>query len=177
MIKKIYTILCALSLFLTLLALGMENDIADHNATTYPCDLCLQEKSLLNYTEMQRDGIDCLHIFCQNCQETINTSWRKPIEDKVWWSCDYCSYFFNQKNKQCWQISQKKGFSLAIHGALGLQAQHFKKKYPDRIVSDITDTTLFHSDTQMPDRTLLWLSAASVAAIACCITYITLNNL
>ena len=220
MIKKIYAILCALSLITTLPAFGMENNaypmeqnqlasdfqiyqllsttqdnpdfclpqeliqaitIKAHEMTCmekniYPCDFCREKKSLLNYKKIKRDGIACLHILCEECQGAINgclnKGWQKPADDKVWWNCDYCSYFCNLEKKQCWQISEKEEYSLT--GATRLRATHFNEEYPNRTLPGITDTTLFHPN---PEHTLPWFHIASfsIATVVCYITYKTLN--
>ena len=151
-------------------AFGMED--------TYPCDNCQEEKKILSYAESNRDGIACLHIFCEECKNTIDTRWRKPSEGKVWWPCDYCSYFCNEHQKQCWRISEEKGFVLKIQSASGQSAKRFKREHSDRILPEITDETLFRPNPST-DNTIQWYHVASIpiAVIACCVTYITLNNL
>jgi len=107
---------------------------------TYPCENCHQEKTKLIYRDKRKTGgVECNHVFCQECQN-IMKSWQEPTDDKVWWNCKYCSYFYHQKAKQCWQITEHEGFKSfksPIH------ATTIQKMYPDKVVLNITEKTQF----------------------------------
>jgi len=131
----------------TLPAFGMENN-------TYPCDNCQEEKSTLDgmnkyyATTAYHATVKCIHILCEGCHEQIYNSASK--DDKIWWDCTYCSYLYKHKNKQCWQLTPKDSWFGTKSGGFTAQnttASTIKRIYPDRILLDVTDETLFDSES------------------------------
>jgi len=190
--KTIKTLAIIAGLMAALPAFGMD---------TYPCDNCHQEKIVLNrrtnYNLKTSANYECLHVLCNECNGDI---WelQRPQEDKVWWGCPYCSYFFNQQNKQCW-LPKNPNAVEAINDARSIGAARFKSQYPNRVLPDITDATLFprhprdpqninqhpqnpaHQNPNNPlipgnfviDNNIKWLGIAGVTSVVCYAAYKT----
>jgi hypothetical protein len=180
MIKKIYAIVFLISLIIISPAFGME---------TYPCDVCQKEKTVLNERTKAlltlNSTYECLHILCKECNNTLY-DWPRPQENKVWWGCPYCSYFYNERNKQCWRLKNRNDVIL---DSTGIGAKRFKELYPNRVIPDITDATLFprhprdpHNNNQghnpnnpdnppinnlVIDKKIQWLGAAGIGLLVC----------
>lgn len=147
-------------------AFGMEE-------STYPCDFCQEEKTKLDWWDHKYVGVECTHIYCEECSKKI-ISLEFPIQDKIWWNCFYCSYLYAQKNKQCWKITEYNGGRSG--SADYACAQDIRKRYPNRILLDITNATPFPLHPNDPEHpfnlakknNLKWrLGITCVASVVC----------
>lgn len=180
MIKKLYALLCAISLMTALPAFGME--------ATYPCDSCQEEKTELTRIAFTSKTKNCDHIICQKCYNEIDKSQNGPI-DILASTCACCPYMQRVKNKQCWQM--KKSFYIGVEYNTAVSAEFFKTEYPNRVLPSVIDATTQSSNPSIENSTQLhsdnppmpgnppittaftinnkikWLGAAGIAVIAC----------
>ncbi len=114
MIKKIYAILCAISLFFALPAFGMENEdnISDQENTTYQCDFCNKSEPPFRVLNAHGWYIKCHHILCEVCLDAVSFHFNRSkgeFSNKVWWGCHCCSYFHYHQKSIRLQKTEDKG--------------------------------------------------------------------
>jgi hypothetical protein len=127
------------------------SDIINNTTITYPCDNCCVEKLILNRYILCDNDFECLHILCEDCADVID-----KVEDPNDDLCNYCSYFYHHKRKECWAaITEEKDVPLTID--LGLPAEYFFFNYQNRVLRDATAT-----DESDDDEELISLKSSSL---------------
>jgi len=109
-------------------SLGLEQK---WNPVTFPCDLCREEKTELDYIEITSKTKKCNHILCEKCYQI--SAYSLP---SVNYTCSHCSYFSREKGKKYWQTNLSDDTGKAYNTAVS--ATYFKTEHPNRDLPDIT---------------------------------------
>jgi hypothetical protein len=170
MIKKIYSLLCIISLIIALPAFGMQRV----PRPTYPCDLCQQEeKNDIKYIHLKTTTRECDHILCETCYHHdikylglyFNSDRSDFDKYGVVGNCIICSRMLEKHNKQCWKDAPVKGSDTFVRNGDFQGPDFFITNPPNRVVPPVTpkkDVT-----NNPPTNKIKLLGIAGIGAIVC----------